>query len=150
GSVSKSAQTLKAIDTALHNVSFGHNGQLDVTFDVIDNRLGLQIPVIHDTDAWDGVTQQFYLHGGTIDPLKNTPLADLVRSRADIDGYFNRNTGKYDVKISGDLQLFGSGSTGYVEFDNAGAHLNAHLYPLGADLLFQGDIYANGDYDLQA
>ncbi len=137
--------TLHRLDTAFHNLSFGHNGTGSIGFD--KSGFSFEIPAVHDSDIFDGPAQTYYLHGGSVDPLKGTPLANLIKNDVDMDGYFTRS-GRFDVSLSGDLALLWTTSKGTIELSNAGAHVDGAVNALGMSVQVHGDVKPNGDYDL--
>jgi hypothetical protein len=145
GRMKASQDTLHRLDLAFHDLSFGHNGTGSIGWD--KSGFSFEVPAVHDSDIFDGPAQAFYLHGGSVDPLKGTALAGLLDNSVDMDGYFTRS-GQYDLSLSGDLGALGTGSKGKIELSNAGAHLDGSLSVLGTNVQVHGDVRPNGDFDL--
>jgi hypothetical protein len=143
-----SAALQKQINTVFKNISFEHNGTLNLGYSE-DGVGSIQVPVIQDVDVFDGPGQTLYMHGNTVNPFQGTPLADFIKGDVSVDGTFNRNSGQVDVKVGGDFDLFGQETKGTVEITNQGINVDGFIHALGTDVEMKGTIQANGDASLK-
>jgi hypothetical protein len=148
GAATGNAGLLAQVDTALHNVTLGVNGGLDLTLKSKTWIADLQIPVAKATVIFDGPTQKFYLHGAVVNPLQGTPLEQFIQVGANVDGYFSRNDGQFDIKLDGAVNFFGQHAQAAVDLSNSGATLQASANILGASVDLTGSLGNNGQYSL--
>jgi hypothetical protein len=139
---------LKQLDTAFKNVSFEHNGTLSLNLSE-DDVGGVQIPVVQDTDVYDGAAQTLYMHVNSANPFKGTFLADYVKGDVSLDGTFNRASGQWDLIAQCDLDVFGQETVGNLELNNQGVKFDSFIHSLGTNVELTGHIYTNGDASLK-
>ncbi len=150
GVATGNAGLLAQINTALHNVTFGENGTLNLSFNSNDWIANLQMPVAKDTIIFDGPTQELYLHGSVVNPLQGTPLEQFIQFGANVDGYVSRNSGQFDIKANGMINLFGAQAQAAVEISNSGASIAAAATYVGVNVDLKGSLLTNGNYLLSA
>jgi hypothetical protein len=150
GAANGNTTLLADIDKALHNVTFGENGTLNLSFNPDNWIANLQIPVAKETVIFDGPSQKLYLHGTVVNPLQNTPLAQFIQVGANEDGYFSRNDGQFDVGLNGTVGLFGAQAQAAVDISNSGATIQADASYLGVNVDLKGALQTNGSFLLSA
>jgi hypothetical protein len=142
-----SAALLKQMDTIFKNVSFEHNGTLNLGYQE-DGAGSIQVPVVQDSDLFDGPAQTLYLRGTTVNPLQGTVLQDFVKGVVSVDGTFNRASGQADVILAGDFAVLGQVAKGSVELTNHKVSFQGDISTLGTSVHLTGDIAADGSATL--
>jgi hypothetical protein len=138
---------LKQLNTAFTNVSFEHNGSLSLNLSE-DDVGGIQIPIVQDTDVYDGAAQTLYMHVNSVNPFQGTFLQDYVKGDVSLDGTYSRPSGQWDILAKCDLDLFRQETVGMLELNNQGVKLDGTIHALGTNVELKGNVYSNGDASL--
>jgi hypothetical protein len=149
GKRAPSSALLRQINIAIQNCSFEHNGTLSLGLSE-DDVGGIQIPIVQDTDVYDGTAQTLYMHVNSVNPFQGTFLQDYVKGDVSLDGTYSRASGQWDLLAHCDLALFGQETVGTLELSNQGVKIDGFIHALGTDIELKGTIWSNGDTSLKA
>jgi hypothetical protein len=137
-----------ALLSALRDVSWGTNDQINLSLTAEGFPVKLQMPLGQGTAIYDGPNETFNVRGNAVNPLGGTSLSGIFQPQAFADGYVNLRNGEFDIKMRDGVLVDRYGGVASIEATNKTITVSADVRFITGDVQFNGQLSTDGSYVL--